>query len=123
MVLAESQEIFGNTRASALESFKFGFIAELCTAERYKIRRYKIQDTRYRNGSRRMGFYISCILYLVSLYLTAKQQFENKTAPFIDSLPFFSHYAQISTSKFVNFLKILNSALYKSPLVWYNDRA
>ena len=43
--------------------------------------------------------------------------------PFIDPLPLFSHYAQISTSKFVNFLKILISALYKFTLVWYNDRA
>ncbi len=52
-----------------------------------------------------------------------KQQFENKTAPFIDTFPLFLHYAQISALKFVNFLKILNSALYKFTLVWYNDRA
>ena len=55
--------------------------------------------------------------------LPDKQQFENKTAPFTDTLPFFSHYAQFFTLKFVNFLKILNSPLYKFTLVWYNDRA
>ena len=31
--------------------FKFGFIAELCSAERYKIRRYKIQDRKLYNKS------------------------------------------------------------------------
>jgi hypothetical protein len=55
------------------ECFKFGFIAELCSAERYKIRRYKIQDI---ERLLPQGYFISCIFVSCNLYLAEKLQFE-----------------------------------------------
>ena len=47
--------------------FKFGFVEEIQDTE--------IQDTRYRNGSFRKVFCISCIFVSCNLYLTEKLQF------------------------------------------------
>ena len=49
--------------------FKFGFVEEIQDTE--------IQDTRYRNGSFRKVFCISCIFVSCNLYLTEKLQFED----------------------------------------------
>ena len=52
--------------------FKFGFIEEI-HAEHAR----QIQDTKIQDILLSQGFFISCISYLVSLYLTAKQQFSS----------------------------------------------
>ena len=59
--------------------FKFGYVEE--------IQRYEIQDTRYRNGSRRKGFYISCIFVSCNLYLTEKLQFVNNLPSPLQFIP------------------------------------
>ena len=62
--------------------FKFGFIEEIHAEQARQIQRYKIQrykDTRYIAV---ISVFISCISYLVSLYLTAKQQFTILSLPF-----------------------------------------
>ena len=54
-------------------------VQNLGLSKRYKIRAEQarpIQDTRYRNGSRRKAFYISCIFVSCNLYLTDKPQFQ-----------------------------------------------
>ena len=59
-------------RSAGCFLFKFGFIAELCSAERYKIRRYKIQDI---ERLLPQGYFISCIFVSCNLYLAEKNQF------------------------------------------------